>query len=128
VRHRDARFWRRAAAAWAVLILIILLVPGSSVPSVRFRLIGLEIDKAAHAFLFFVQAMLLAAALRGSPASMPRIGRLLLAGACAAAYGGLTELLQHLVPARSADAVDFLFDSAGIALALLILAVPAVRR
>jgi hypothetical protein len=49
-------------------------------------------------------------------------GRLLLLLCIAtAAYGGLTELLQLMTNSRTADLVDFLFDSGGVALFALLM-------
>ena len=106
-----------AAFAWALFILVLLMMPGTSVPSMPQWVSGLPVDKFVHAFLFFVQAALLHLAARSSTdrREVPQRTVALLCIATAL-YGGLTELLQLLANSRSADVVDFLFDSGGVAL------------
>ncbi len=104
----------RAAFIWAVIILVITLMPGDNVPDIglfeRFHL-----DKAVHAFLFAVFIVLLAKGFRLQTA-FPDLQRhaLLSAFTIAVFYGGMTEFLQEVLDlGRMGDLSDLLADIAG---------------
>jgi hypothetical protein len=123
------RVWRIfAASAWTAFILLLLLLPGNSVPSLPDWTLEFSPDKIVHGVLFFVHAVLLYGALMTSSAlaTRPAITRLAACGA-SVAFGGATELLQMLAIARSTSAADFLADGIGTALAFLFLIRQAKR-
>jgi VanZ family protein len=107
---------RTAALCWALVILVLLMLPGSSVPDVGWSLLFLPVDKVAHAFLFGV----LTALLYLSFAHRPLLTRWALASVISVAYGSFLELAQSFTPDRSADVMDAVWDAGG-AVALLCL-------
>ena len=94
-------------AAYAGLVLVVSLMPTGRAPRVP------HLDKAAHLCEYLLFAWLLVQAIRA--------GRLLereylvLAWMYATSYGILMELLQALVPWRSADWVDAVSNALGAA-------------
>lgn len=133
VNPSSARMSRDAALAWAAFVLVLLSLPGSSVPRFSFSLLGVPSDALVHAGLFAVLMVLLARAWRvgGLPHPSPSPTCLqALAAACAAslAYGALTELWQHVIPGRSGDVLDLVADGAGVALGFLMLSATPLRR
>lgn len=99
------------AAAWALLILVLTLMPPPEVPGHGW-LGRYHADKLVHAILFGVQVVLLARAMAPWKNTLP--WALLMA----IAYSALTELLQGLmVTGREADPWDLLADAAGAILA-----------
>jgi VanZ family protein len=106
--RRRAVLVRLPAVFWAALVLLLLTMPGSSVPNVYFWTFGIDFDKFAHGVLFFVQAILLYPALRNN-SRRPIIFSVLLA----TVYGGLLECVQAVLPDRSASIMDFVADGAG---------------
>lgn len=116
--------YRIFAVIWASLVLIILLIPGGSVPSVHFWTFGLPFDKTVHGGLFFVQALLLYLAMARTspifthrpPTSPPPTASSSIAWRAAAftiLYGAATELLQRTVPGRNSEWSDLLADTIG---------------
>jgi VanZ family protein len=123
------RIWRvLAAAAWTVFILVLLMLPGNSVPSLPEWTLEFSPDKIVHAVLFFVHAVLLYGAMVTTTVLASRASRIRVAACVASlAFGGATELLQMLAIARSTSAADFLADGIGTALAFLFLIRQAKR-
>ncbi len=123
------RIWRvLAAAAWTVFILVLLMLPGNSVPSLPEWTLEFSPDKIVHGVLFFVHAVLLYGAMVTTTVFGSRASRIRVAACVASlAFGGATELLQLLAVSRSASAVDFLADGIGACLALCVLIVRAPR-
>ncbi|MBI2408524.1 MAG: VanZ family protein [Gemmatimonadetes bacterium] len=108
------------AVLWAVLIEALVLWP--SPPSVSTALWGLGGDKLVHATLFAVQAFWIARALaaQGRPLWPAWVGATL--------YGAVTEWQQHFIPSRSMELGDFLADTVGAVLGLVVFAALAPRR
>jgi VanZ family protein len=97
-------------AAVACLILVAVLLPGSTLPDSP----GIPgFDKMVH----FIMFLTLAAAAHLDYDLYGR-RRLLVACAAAIAFSALTEALQLLVDGRSAEMVDMLADLAGFAAGL----------
>ena len=104
---------------WALLIEALLLWP--TPPQISERLFGIGLDKVAHITMFAVLAGLWAWASASTRRLFwPAVG--------AVAFGALTEWQQHFVPTRSMELGDFLADSSGVALALVLFAVMARWR
>jgi len=89
-------------------------------------LLSLYIRKAAHMFLFFMLALLLWLAL--TQFMKQRTRRAAAAALLCTALAALDELHQTLVPGRSGKITDVLVDSAGIVIALALLALPWLTR
>ena len=105
---------------WAVVILVLTLMPGSDVPSWPWAE-TIQFDKLVHAGLFGVQAFLLGLALMSKVHVRTA---LLVALLVAIAYGGAIELLQGTMGlGRDADVLDLLADSVGAGIAYAILRV-----
>jgi VanZ family protein len=107
-----ARFFKASwmAPAWTFLIIVLLTIPGSSIPST-----GLfEFDKFAHAGLFFVLTVLWLAALANRNASKA-IGIVFVI----VLFSFLSEWYQQLLPFdRTADVFDAIADTVGALLGL----------
>jgi len=99
--------WWSASGACAAAILYLSVIPLPEGPETPW------LDKAVHAIQYLGLAWLLVQAIRAGGLREPEYGRL--AWICATSYGLLLELLQALVPWRSADLMDALANAAGAA-------------
>jgi VanZ family protein len=98
---------------WALLILVLCAIPGSSLPRNPMFSIP-HLDKYIHALLYFPLAFFLGAEFDLSKKNILRITGPLITMLIVAIYGGLIEILQdRLFINRSADIADFLFDVIG---------------
>ncbi len=95
--------WACASLAWALLILVLLLLPSTPFPSSIFT----WDDKAAHLLLFSVQMILTR---RAIPYHSGRVWALVLA------FAFVSEGLQMATETRSADLVDVVADGCGLML------------
>ena len=104
---RSKAFWWSAVIGYGALILVVSLIPVKADLSVG------QLDKVAHVCEYLLFAWLLVQAVR--------LGRLrereylLFAWLYATSYGALIELIQGLVPWRSADWLDGLANAVGAA-------------
>lgn len=115
-----ARFfsWKSLAVLWAVVILVLTLMPGSDVPAWPWAE-TVHFDKLVHAGLFGVQAILLGLALRSTVNVKTAF---LVALLVAIVYGGAIELLQGAMHmGRDADIFDLLADAVGAGIAYAVL-------
>jgi len=103
----------RWALLWALLILLLCLMPGAALPAWHWADL-LSVDKGVHAGLFAVLVLLCLRALKSGYASASPPPALLLALGCTA-YGGMLELMQML-PAlgRRGDWNDFAANTFGV--------------
>jgi VanZ family protein len=100
----------RWALLWALVILILCLLPGRSLPEWNWVAI-FDLDKLVHGFMFFVLAVLLAHAFKraGSPVRF-----LLWAVVISAGYGLFTELMQGMPSlGRRTDINDMIANTIG---------------
>lgn len=116
---RRALIW---SLLWALIILVLTLMPGEDVPDLGWAEL-LNLDKPVHAVLFGIQTWLLGVALSGATRwGKPWRRPALTAAGISLVYGGLTELLQGtMMLGRTADPFDLLADGVGITIAYLIL-------
>ena len=110
-------------SAYAVVLLIVSVVPVGAEPSVPY------LDKIVHLGEYFFFAWLLAQALPptllvgGQAVPLSHVERetyLLWAWIYATSYGLLIELIQAMIPWRSADLADAAANALGAALGVLI--------
>ncbi len=106
---------------WAIIILILLGLPGNDFPDTFFLNIP-HLDKAIHLFLFFVFAFLL---VRGftlqNRIMLLKKHFLLFSLSIGISYGGLTEILQYAIfTGRTSDVLDFIFDIIGCCVGILL--------
>lgn len=102
-----------------VLILIVCLLPGSSLPTVKVDWVSL--DKLVHLIMYIPLTWTLAYGFKAQN-KYPKLRerRLVYAFIIAIIYGALVELLQFAItPDRAAELYDFFADAAGAALAVL---------
>ncbi len=105
---------------WALVILILCGMPGRDVPHISF-LEMVSFDKFVHAGIFFLLILLI---IRGfllqiSFIKLKQNAKFIALVICVI-YGGLLEILQGTIfEGRSADVFDFLADSFGSVLGLL---------
>ena len=102
--------WRAVTAAYAVLLFVFSVIP------IAPRLAPGQLDKVAHLCEYLLFAWLLTYALRSS--SKRKV--LWAAWGWATAYGAAIELLQALIPWRSAEVMDGVTNAAGAALGVWI--------
>lgn len=105
------------AGVWTLIIFVLCATPGQYIPSANWLEL-LSFDKWVHAGMFFVLTSLglLSVAKNGGASWMK-----LLIALGAVAYGGLLEIMQAVFfSRRSADWLDFIADSAGCLLAVLL--------
>jgi hypothetical protein len=112
----------RPALAWALLILVLCLMPGEAVPSWDWTDL-LNIDKPVHAVLFGVLLVLLVRGFRTARAGFLRPSRpMLVAFVGTVAYGALTEWMQQLEAlGRHGDLNDLLANTVGAVLGMIYL-------
>ena len=96
----------------AAFLLVASLIPTPEGPSVPY------LDKAAHLCAYWLFAWLLVQAIRLT--RLRARDYLLMAWTYATAYGLLIEVLQGLVPWRSADLADAAANALGAALGVLL--------
>lgn len=96
------------AAIWAAVLFFV-----SSRPQIGVPLDG-GLDKVAHFFAYLVLGFLLVGAADRTEVSPA------LAAAIGIVYGMLEELRQHRMPTRTGDVLDWVADTAGVAVGLLI--------
>ena len=108
---RPRRWW--PPALWAAALLTATSWPNPNVPEVR------DGDKVVHLAMYGGLAWLLA---RAEPALVRRATSLLLLAAALSTLGALDEWHQQFIPGRGASATDWLADTAGAVLALLMAA------
>jgi hypothetical protein len=107
------------AAIWAAIIAVLLLLPGSALPTVPWwfpSTFGGWIDSLIHGALFLVQAWLLLPVRTAGPVVMTSRKW----SAVCLAYAVVLELLQIPVPGRSLQLVDVVFAALGIGIAGLL--------
>lgn len=103
------------AILWALLILVLTLTPGKSVPDYEL----FSYDKLGHAFIFFVQAYLLSMGLYTKFKDPVRKRNSALIGIFVACiFGFLIELIQRFIPDRSMDIYDAIANVGGSFLCL----------
>ncbi|MBL6446908.1 VanZ family protein [Fulvivirga sp. 29W222] len=102
---------------WAILILILTLTPGKSVPDLSI----FSYDKLGHGFVFFVLTFLLISGLYENLKGSIRKKRAIYIGiTIAASYGFLIEGMQSIIPDRSMETYDAVANVAGCFLGLLL--------
>ncbi len=110
-RHR--KLWWLVATSYAVVVLILSIMPtggvGASIPS---------LDKLVHLCEYLVFAWILVQAIRASGATAREY--VLWAWIYATSYGVLMELVQLMVPWRSAELADALANAVGAAIGVWI--------
>jgi VanZ family protein len=109
------------ALLWALVILILCGIPGKDIPHISFLEL-LNFDKFVHASIFVVLAAL---TIRGFQVqtSVDMLNRYPKATAVSLCilYGGLLEIMQGtLFDSRSADPLDFVANSFGCFVALIL--------
>jgi VanZ family protein len=110
----------RWSLLWALIILVLTLMPGSDVPAWPWAEV-VHLDKLVHAGLFGVQVILLGRALMSKFSVRTAF---LVALLVAIAYGAAIELLQGAMGlGRYADVLDVVADAAGAGIAYAILRV-----
>jgi len=106
------------AIVWTLVIFGLCSTPGKYVPSAHW-LDLLSFDKLVHAGMFFILASLWFACFITNKRINPTVISLILV-ACIA-YGGLLEIMQAtMFSQRSGDWFDFIANSTGCLLALLL--------
>jgi VanZ family protein len=99
-----------------------LIFLASSLPASKFPKLPIYVsDKLIHAVLFCIFGLLLHLALE--PKTVPKTfqwRRILLTLLIVMLYGGFDEFHQHFVPGRSVDVYDFIADTVGGLIAVLV--------
>jgi VanZ family protein len=108
--------------AWAAVIVAVTLAPARTLPSAPL-LPGM--DKLVHAALFGILAWLALQARARDRAAYVPVWLLILG---LATFAAADEWLQHFVPGRSADWMDWLADMAGVLMAVRLSGMAPARR
>ena len=109
------------AMLWALIILILCGIPGRDIPHISFLEL-LEFDKFVHAGIFLILVQLTARGLylQTTLPSLKRSFKWMAFTACVL-YGGALEIMQQtLFVGRSADIYDFIANSFGCVVGLLL--------
>ena len=107
--RRRRKWWWWAVAAYAILVFILSVVPVDLGPAAPRHL-----DKVAHLCEYLVFAWILLQAIRAT--HLHEHDDLLWAWSYATSYGVLMEIIQMMVPWRSAELADALANAVGAAL------------
>ena len=106
---------------WALVILILCGIPGRDIPHISFLEI-LNFDKFVHAGIFFILILLMVRGflVQGRFLKLQKSSKMIAFAICVI-FGGSLEILQGtLFEGRSADVFDFVANSFGAALGLLL--------
>ena len=108
-------YWK--LTTWVIIISLLSLLPGQAYDPFQLPFWKkIYLDKIIHAGMYFVLTSLLIAKLKNK-----RIIKVLLMAGIAILYGGLMELLQGSgFVSRNSDWIDFIANSSGAIIALLI--------
>lgn len=100
------------ALTWFVLVTILLCIPGTSLPKIKWES-KIFLDKWIHVFLFFVLVLLWCSIYKNE--DRQKVRRFFTAiTVLSIVYGIVMEIVQHyFIPFRSFDIVDMIADSAG---------------
>jgi VanZ family protein len=101
-----------------VLVMMAIIFTASSIPNLQ-QLPGNISDKTGHGIGYGMLGALLLSALAGGRRAGVTWRTVLLAVACATAYGVSDEFHQRFVPGRSSDVYDVLADAEGATAASL---------
>lgn len=107
--------------AWFFLVLVLLCLPGTDLPTIDTWLNDIYFDKWVHAGLFAVLTFLFIypVAKLNQPVAVKKIAAIKIALA-ACIWGITTEYLQKFfVPQRAFDLLDWAADSLGVAIAYI---------
>jgi len=117
------RYYPYFAGAWALIILVVSVIPGEDLPSLSIW----EPDKVMHALVYGILCYLLAFSIAKNR-FIPK-QTILYAIVLCILYGFVIELIQLLLPTRSFDLLDAVANSTGCLLAGgLILLFSGLRR
>lgn len=98
---------------WALIILILTLIPGKSIPEVGIT----DIDKLVHAIIFGILLLLFYNWFAQQHSfELLKTHPLIFSSVFSFSYGFLIEILQNFVPGRTFSAYDVLANSIGVAL------------
>ena len=112
--HMTKILWAKSPAVlWALLILGLLSVPASRIPTINI----IDFDKLVHAFVFGVQAYLLDRAFRyPRPIALLNLKPEIAASIITVLYATLSELYQSLIPDRIPEVADAVANALGVLL------------
>lgn len=104
---------------WGIFVTYMSLTPGDALPDALVKMN----DKFLHAGIYFFSAVLIYMAfIRYSFKNTLHVSRLYLILIICVVFGGLIELAQHyLVPKRNGDWYDFMANTTGAVLSVLLL-------
>lgn len=103
---------------WTVIIAILTLSPGRSVPDVPFWIIP-HFDKIVHAGIFGMLSFLMARGIIKQYAGQKIKKAFVISFFATVVYGLIIEYLQRLVPGRSFELGDLIANTAGVVLGLI---------
>ena len=106
-------YWK--TILWSLVILVISATPGNRIPDIPIW----NIDKFVHSFVYFILSFLFYWEYR--KCSSIKTNKVLFLFAIFIIYGGVIEILQaNVFVNRSGDILDFLANSLGVIIMLLI--------
>lgn len=107
---------------WTIIIGVLTLVPGNYIPKVSSFLDWLSPDKLAHLFLFGIYTLLLCVGFsRQLKSSLISRYPMIISFGTGMVFAFFTEMMQaYVVPGRNGNVYDFLADTLGCFLGLII--------
>lgn len=112
---------RAPAIVWALVIMVLIVMPNPMIPRIGFWTFILNSDKFWHALLFFVQTATAWLALFAARASASHSrSSLAKAALWSFTYGVVTELIQLALPDRFSSIGDIAANTAGILVFILL--------
>jgi VanZ family protein len=107
---------------WTIIIGVLTLVPGNYIPKVSSFLDWLSPDKLVHLFLFGIYTLLLCEGFsRQLKSSLISQYPMIISFGTGMVFAFFTEMMQaYLIPGRNGNVYDFLADTLGCLLGLII--------
>ncbi len=101
---------------WMIIIFTLSSIPGKEIPSVKIP----HLDKIVHSIEYFILGFLLIRAFSNSATGVNRTLLVAFSIFIAAGFAITDELHQSFIPGRVTDIIDFMSDSMGSAVGILI--------
>ena len=105
---------------WAVILAVILLIPGSNVPRQEFMV---DFDKVVHIGIYGVFSFLFINSIKSVNTRLIRNNAILFSFFATFTYSIILELLQTFVPLRDFDFIDIWANGIGIICGLFLFSI-----
>lgn len=112
------KFW--PGIAWFFVVLVLICMPGRKISQADSWINHIHLDKFVHAGLFGILVFLWVLPVIKSNVTA-KWGKIIFIAILASAWGLATEFIQKYVPGRDYDLMDWIADTIGIVLVLIVI-------